>query len=491
MKKKSSFTNPLTLFLIKVKFRNLFLILSLVVNFTTFSQITAINEILKDIDSKKQQLPKHYSELVTIYQNKQTEITGKLETLETNHKLEIYKKEVNINELKTEYLKYKKQGSLYKSIKTFCDDHKNYEMQLYENKADCKRIKKRFTTGFKKVKLLFAVFASAQPGMDRKMHNRDLLYFWSDSSITIESNFNSYLPDYLLSNKIQAWPFLNYSGNRILENLNTQLFIKLISYIDYKKPLEINEKIIDLTNEINASNLKFNEEKLSLSSIKQTFSMDTLKKHRAGDSLTLLTLENYYKLEYPSLMKKYNESLILTPPQKKLMEDYNEKKNRWNAFLIKDIGQDEANAAFTYLKQNTLRDPYSSMLLSYQLPNLPLTKKRFPNIKVLKLKIRGQNTFGAYINNYFYVYLLPFYRYNEDKFVYVAMAAYDEPENPIGGLDYFLSNSLTLKLTLESERGTIWTEEIINSFPTIITDGPPVKTNEKPVMKDYIFAFHN
>jgi len=104
MKKKSSFTNPLTLFLIKVKFRNLFLILSLVVNFTTFSQITAINEILKDIDSKKQQLPKHYSELVTIYQNKQTEITGKLETLETNHKLEIYKKEVNINELKTEYL---------------------------------------------------------------------------------------------------------------------------------------------------------------------------------------------------------------------------------------------------------------------------------------------------------------------------------------------------------------------------------------------------
>ena len=71
------------------------------------------------------------------------------------------------------------------------------------------------------------------------------------------------------------------------------------------------------------------------------------------------------------------------------------------------------------------------------------------------------------------------------------MAAYDEPENPIGGLDYFLSNSLTLKLTLESERGTIWTEEIINSFPTIITDGPPVKTNEKPVMKDYIFAFHN
>jgi len=98
MKKKSSFTNPLTLFLIKVKFRNLFLILSLVVNFTTFSQITAINEILKDIDSKKQQLPKHYSELVTIYQNKQTEITGKLETLETNHKLEIYKKEVNINE---------------------------------------------------------------------------------------------------------------------------------------------------------------------------------------------------------------------------------------------------------------------------------------------------------------------------------------------------------------------------------------------------------
>mgnify|MGYP000875631348 FL=1 len=130
MKKKSSFTNPLTLFLIKVKFRNLFLILSLVVNFTTFSQITAINEILKDIDSKKQQLPKHYSELVTIYQNKQTEITGKLETLETNHKLEIYKKEVNINELKTEYLKYKKQGSLYKSITTFCDDHKNYEMQF-------------------------------------------------------------------------------------------------------------------------------------------------------------------------------------------------------------------------------------------------------------------------------------------------------------------------------------------------------------------------
>ncbi|MEY3049398.1 MAG: hypothetical protein RL365_1436, partial [Bacteroidota bacterium] len=238
-------------------------------------------------------------------------ITGKLETLETNHKLEIYKKEVNINELKTEYLKYKKQGSLYKSIKTFCDDHKNYEMQLYENKADCKRIKKRFTTGFKKVKLLFAVFATAQPGMDRKMHNRDLLYFWSDSSITIESNFKSYLPDYLLSNKIQAWPFLNYQGekqydrnihvyrevNRIIEDLNTQLFIKLISYIDYKKPLEINEKIIDLTNEINASNLKFNEEKLSLSSIKQTFSMDTLKKHRAGDSLTLLTLENFYNLK--------------------------------------------------------------------------------------------------------------------------------------------------------------------------------------------------
>jgi len=276
----------------------------------TFAQEN-YNEILKDIDAKKQQLSQHYSELVTIYQNKQLEITGEIDALETNHKLEIHKKEGNINELETEYTKYKKQVSLYNTLKTFYDNHNNYEMQLYENKADCKLIKKRYTKGFKKLKLLFAVFATAHNGVADNLQNRDLLYFWSDSSITVFNNSKNFLPDDILSNKIQSRPFLNYQvqtqydGNRqvyrnvnwIINNLNYQMFVKLISYVDCKKPLEINEQIIGLKNEINASDVKFNEEKSTLIRTKETFSVDTLIKHRAADSLTLLTLENFYKLK--------------------------------------------------------------------------------------------------------------------------------------------------------------------------------------------------
>ncbi|MEY3049151.1 MAG: hypothetical protein RL365_1189, partial [Bacteroidota bacterium] len=59
---------------------NYLIILLFILPSFTFAQESYI-EILKDIDSKKQQLPKHYSELVSIYQNKQSEITGKLETL--------------------------------------------------------------------------------------------------------------------------------------------------------------------------------------------------------------------------------------------------------------------------------------------------------------------------------------------------------------------------------------------------------------------------
>lgn len=292
-----------------MKLNYLLFFLSILPSFT-FAQEN-YNEILKDIETKKQQLSQNYSELVTIYQKKQLEKTGEIDALETNHKLENYKKEGNINELETEYTKYKKQVSLYNTLKTFCDNHNNYEMQLYENKADCKLIKKRYTKGFKKLKLLFAVFATANNGVADNLQNRDLLYFWSDSSITIVSNFKKFLPDYILSNKIQSRPFLNYqvqtqydpnrqvyrSVNWIIKDLNNQMFVKIISYVDYKKPLEINKQIIGLKNEINASNVKFNEEKSNLIRTKETFSFDTLKKHRAVDSLTLLTLENFYKLK--------------------------------------------------------------------------------------------------------------------------------------------------------------------------------------------------
>jgi hypothetical protein len=467
MKMKSSLTNPLTLFNIKVKFCDLFLVLFIVVNFTTFSQITAINEILKDLETKQQQLPKHYSELVAIYQNKQSEITGKIEALETNHKLEIYKKEVNINALKTEYVKYKKQGSLYNSIKTFCDDHKNYEMQLYENKADCKSIKKRFTTGFKKVKLLFAVFATAQPGMDRKTHNRDLLYFWSDSLITIESNFKSYLPDYLLSNKIQSRPFLNHSDHIILEYYNTEMFNKLISYIDYKKPLEINNKVIDLTNEINASNLKFNEEKLSLSSTKETFSIDTLIKNRAVDSLTLLTLENYY-VNYPKELSIYNKLLAIEKVKDKaLLETYNsalinfEKNTEYMRLNI----ETEADKCFSWLKTE-FNDPYSAIFESYGLKTYPSITKKYPCAKIYSLTIRAKNGFGSYVPGKYLVVMID--------------------GNPITATEYTgkYEDEANLLINLMLKEGCK------NSIVTVPTK--PVTAEERiptPTMKEYVFKF--
>jgi len=469
MKMKSSLTNPLTLFNIKVKFCDLFLVLFIVVNFTTFSQITAINEILKDLETKQQQLPKHYSELVAIYQNKQSEITGKIEALETNHKLEIYKKEVNINELKTEYVKYKKQGSLYNSIKTFCDDHKNYEMQLYENKADCKSIKKRFTAGFKKVKLLFAVFATAQPGMDREIHNRDLLYFWSDSSITIESNFKSYLPDYLLSNKIQSRPFLNHSDHIILEYYNTDMLMKLISYINYKKPLEINNKVIDLTNEINASNLKFNEEKLSLSSTKETFSIDTLIKNRAVDSLTLLTLENYY-VNYPKELANYNKLLSIEKVKDKaLMETYNSALVNFekNAKYKRSKIEAEADKCFSWIKTE-FNDPYSAIFEEYGLVTYPYITEKYPCAKIYWLDVRAKNVFGSYVPGEYLVVMI-------DGNPITASKHYSNSIN-----EGNLSMSLLLMLK-EGCKNSNFTE------PT-----KPMSAEEripKPIMKEYDFKF--
>ena len=291
-----------------------FLILSSI----AFSQQT-YDDIFREIDSKKKELEPYYSKQRLDYKTKQDVINQNYNTKVNEITSLITSIDAKIKVLEDGFSKYKKQSSLYNSFKSFCNENRAYRMNLYTNLSDCKKIKKVYTNkdDFKNVDLIFAVWASnysntSFPGtekyyknrdldgyynfLDGQQYQRDVLLFWSDSTISISRNYNSYLP--LLTCKLKEFGFENYnSSNYISNELNIELFNKMVNYLNFEKAQEINLKMEELSKEKKSLTENLILEKSSFENEISKYSLDSLQFHRLQDSMKLLELEIYYKSE--------------------------------------------------------------------------------------------------------------------------------------------------------------------------------------------------
>jgi hypothetical protein len=451
----------------------------------TFSQQT-VNEILKEISRKKNELAPYYSNLQIQYKTKQDSITKKYNSKINEINSEIALIESKIKEQEISLSKYKKQSDLYDQFSAFFTSEDRYYKRLYYDVEDCKILKKSLKNydgaPKKNEKLIFALWMVPANDLLSNASIKEM-YFWSDSTITY---FNRVTTMY--SGNGDYSPLNNYNSSfKIEKKKSDEVFNKMVSYLNFDEGLKFRNGIETLKNDKALLNQNIVVQKTKFENEKSKFSLDSLLLYRKQDSTKLTEWESYYKIEFPSEMKKYEESLILSDSDKKLMNEYDELTKQWNDLLSKEIGQTEIDAAFSYVKNNMLRDPYTASLLSASLMTLPITSKDFPNVKVLKLKVRGQNAFGAYITNNFYVYLLPTFSKKNNDFRYLAATGFDEPENPFGGLDYFLCHSLTTKLSVEYDG--VWTRADVNALPSNISN-PPIKRMSKPEMKSFSFSFH-
>ena len=289
----------------------------LILSGISFSQQN-YEELLREIDVKKKELDPYYTKQRMEYKTKQdvtnqnynikvNEITSRITSIDSKIKI-----------LEDEFSKYKKQGSLYDSIKSFCNEKIYYRMNLYTNLSDCKKIKKVYYEqgSFKNINLIFAVWASNYSNtsipeiekykkrdlnqyyklMDGENCNRDVMFFWSDSSITIERNFKSYLP--LRTCKLKELGYINYnSSNYIRDELNIELFNKMSNYLNYEKAQEFKLKIEELFKEKKSLTENLIVEKNRFENEISKYSLDSLQFHRMQDSMKILELENYYKSE--------------------------------------------------------------------------------------------------------------------------------------------------------------------------------------------------
>lgn len=290
----------------------------LIISSIAFSQQT-YDEIFREIDSKKKELEPYYSKQRLDYKTKQDVINQNYNSKFNEITSLITSIDAKIKELEDGFSNYKKQSSLYDSFKLFCNENRAYRMNLYTNLSDCKKIKKVYTDkdDFKNVDLIFAVWASnysntSFPETEKYYKNRDLdgyynfldgqqcrrdvLFFWSDSTIIISKNYNSYLP--LLTCKLKELGFENYDRSDYISNeLNIELFNKIASYLNHEKAQEIKLKMEELSKEKKSLTENLILEKSRFENEISKYSLDSLQFHRLQDSMKLLELEIYYKSE--------------------------------------------------------------------------------------------------------------------------------------------------------------------------------------------------
>lgn len=290
----------------------------LILSGISFSQ-QIYDEIFREIDSKKKELEPYYSKQRIDYKTKQDVINQNYNTKFNEITSLITSIDAKIKVLEDGFSNYKKQSSLYDSFKSFCNENRAYRMNLYTNLSDCKKIKKVYTDkdDFKNVDLIFAVWASnysntSFPETEKYYKNRDLdgyynfldgqkckrdvLFFWSDSTIIISRNYNSYLP--LLTCKLKELGFENYDRSDYISNeLNIELFNKIASYLNHEKAQEIKLKMEELSKEKKSLTENLILEKSRFENEISKYSLDSLQFHRLQDSMKLLELEIYYKSE--------------------------------------------------------------------------------------------------------------------------------------------------------------------------------------------------
>jgi hypothetical protein len=213
---------------------------------------------------------------------------------------------------------------------------------------------------------------------------------------SLDASNDKFVLTVLPENKKISKIYNSYLENNKLEFITSERLLDMTNAKKANEYLEILTSSQDKLNMLKKQNEKVMDQ---LENDKNKYSLEKLNKKRISDSLELIQLIQYYNVEYPNLLSKYENELEKEKiKDKKLLEKYKVDLAKYEALMGWCKSKPTEEEAIVYFNQfkRLLKDPYSAILETYGVQKFNKVNEEYPCIKFVLLGIRAKNSWGAY-----------------------------------------------------------------------------------------------